>query len=86
MARHVRRHGVGRALLEALILACSRLDCSEMIAVVGDARNLPSIRLHESVGFKPVGFLPNAGIKPTGAVDVVLQRPLPSQQHRVGSM
>ena len=43
-----------------------------MIAVVGDARNLPSIRLHESLGFKAVGFLPGAGRKPGGAVDVVL--------------
>ena len=32
-----------------------------MIAVVGDARNLASIRLHESLGFKAVGFLPGAG-------------------------
>ncbi len=79
VARHARRHGVGRALLEALLLACSQLDCREMIAVVGDARNLPSIRLHESVGFKVVGFLSGAGMKPSGPVDVVLlQRSLPA--------
>jgi L-amino acid N-acyltransferase YncA len=72
VASDARRHGVGRALLEALIAACSRLDCRQMIAVVGDARNLASIRLHESLGFKAVGFLPGAGAKPSGAVDVVL--------------
>ena len=75
-----RRHGVGRTLLEALIAACAKLGCRQMIAVVGDARNLASIRLHESLGFKPVGFLPSAGAKPSGPVDVVLlQRALPRQ-------
>lgn len=72
VAGDARRHGVGRALLEALIAACTRLDCRQMIAVVGDARNSASIRLHESLGFKAVGFLPGAGTKPSGEVDVVL--------------
>ena len=58
VASDARRHGVGRALLEALIAACGKLGCRQMIAVVGDARNLASIRLHESLGFKAVGFLP----------------------------
>ena len=72
-----RRHGVGRALLEALIAACAAQGCRQMIAVVGDARNRASIRLHRSLGFKPAGFLPGAGHKPGGPVDVVLlQRPL----------
>ena len=43
-----------------------------MIAVVGDARNSSSLHLHESLGFVPVGYLPEAGAKPGGAVDVVL--------------
>ena len=72
VASDARRHGVGRALLEALIAACGKLGCRQMIAVVGDARNLASIRLHESLGFKAVGFLPGAGHKPGGPVDVVL--------------
>jgi L-amino acid N-acyltransferase YncA len=80
VASDARRQGVGRTLLEALIAACTKLGCRQMIAVVGDARNLASIRLHQSLGFKPVGFLPNAGAKPSGPVDVVLlQRALPRQ-------
>ena len=84
VASDARRHGVGRTLLEALIAACTKQGCRQMIAVVGDARNLASIRLHQSLGFKPVGFLPNAGAKPSGAVDVVLlQRALQLQSsHR----
>jgi phosphinothricin acetyltransferase len=72
VARRARRHGVGKALLGAVVDACTQLGCQQMIAVVGDARNLPSIRLHESLGFKAVGFLPGAGAKPGGRVDVVL--------------
>jgi phosphinothricin acetyltransferase len=85
VASDARRHGVARALLEALIDACARQGCRQMIAVVGDARNRASIRLHESVGFKPVGFLPSAGMKPGGEVDVVLlQRTLPPQHRQIG--
>ena len=40
--------------------------------MVGDARNRASIRLHEQLGFKAVGYLPGAGPKPGTAVDVVL--------------
>ena len=87
VASDVRRHGVARALLEALIVACGERGCRQMIAVVGDARNRASIRLHESVGFKPVGFLPSAGMKPSGEVDVVLlQRALLTQHRQVKPM
>ena len=86
VASDARRHGVGRTLLEALVAACAKLGCRQMIAVVGDARNLASIRLHQSLGFKPVGFLPNAGAKPSGPVDVVLlQRALPRQYPQQGT-
>ena len=82
-----RRHGVGRALLEALIAACAAQGCRQMIAVVGDARNRASIRLHESLGFKAAGFLPGAGMKPGGEVDVVLlQRALPPQSRQIRAM
>jgi phosphinothricin acetyltransferase len=74
VASDARRHGVGRALLEALIADCAKLGCRQMIAVVGDARNLASIRLHEHLGFKAVGYLPGAGQKPGGSVDVVLMQ------------
>ncbi len=87
VAGEARRHGVGRALLETLIASCARLGCRQMIAVVGDARNLPSVRLHESLGFKAVGFLPDAGHKPGGPVDVVLlQRSLRAAQARPATM
>lgn len=77
VARSARRRGVGQALLEAVIEACTGLGHRQMIAVVGDARNVASIRLHLSLGFRVVGVLPGAGAKPGGDVDVVmLQRAL----------
>lgn len=84
VASDARRNGVAQALLEALIVACGERGCRQMIAVVGDSRNRASIRLHESMGFKAVGFLPGAGMKPGGEVDVVLlQRALPLQHRKI---
>jgi L-amino acid N-acyltransferase YncA len=72
VARAARRRGVGQALLTAVIEACTSLGYRQMIAVVGDARNLASIRLHQGLGFSLVGMLPGAGAKLDGPVDVVL--------------
>lgn len=64
VARAARRQGIGRLLLGHLVDACGALGCRRMIAVVGDARNRPSIRLHESLGFEACGLLPGAGWRP----------------------
>src|SRR5207342_1643516 len=40
--------GVGRRLLERLIEACAARGCRQMIAVIGDTDNRPSIALHEA--------------------------------------
>jgi phosphinothricin acetyltransferase len=77
VAREARRQGVGRLLLGRLVQACTALGCRAMIAVVGDARNRASIRLHESLGFEVCGLLRGAGSRPLPgggelAQDVVL--------------
>jgi phosphinothricin acetyltransferase len=83
VAARARRRGVGRALLAAVIEASARQGCRQMIAVIGDARNLPSIRLHKSLGFSAAGYLRGAGWKPDGRVDVVLlQRDLDGEPSR----
>lgn len=74
VARHARRHGVGRSLLAALIEIAEAQGRRQMIAVVGDARNRPSVRLHERLGFTPVGFLPGAGGRPGERCDVLLMQ------------
>lgn len=71
------RLGIGLALLEALIDRCTALGYRQMIAVIGDSDNRPSIRLHEKAGFIEVGLLPSVGHKLNQWVDsVLMQRPL----------
>jgi phosphinothricin acetyltransferase len=69
--------GVGGALLASLIQACTAAGCRQMVAVIGDSENWPSIKLHEKFGFARVGLLPAVGWKFNRWVDsVLMQRPL----------
>jgi phosphinothricin acetyltransferase len=69
--------GLGKRLLLSLIEACEARDYRQMIAVVGDSANLPSIRLHQSCGFRLVGTLDSVGFKLGRWLDsVFLQRSL----------
>jgi phosphinothricin acetyltransferase len=74
-----RRHrgGIGRALLTALIARCeagTSAPWRQMIAVIGDSANVPSIALHERLGFRMVGTLRAAGFKFGRWVDTVLMQ------------
>src|SRR4029079_853195 len=57
------RRGVGRALLEHLIEACERRGFRQMVAVIGDSAQTPSIELHRAAGFRMVGTFENCGYK-----------------------
>lgn len=58
------RSGVGRALLNALIEACTQRGFRQMIAVIGDSPQQPgSVALHKALGFQHVGILPDVGFK-----------------------
>ncbi|MDJ0942295.1 MAG: GNAT family N-acetyltransferase [Kiloniellales bacterium] len=71
------RRGFGRLLLAALIEACTAAGYRQMIAVIGDSANLPSIGLHKALGFREVGTIASVGFKLGRWVDsVVLQLPL----------
>lgn len=72
-----RGKGLARALMQALIDQCTDLGYRQMIAVIGDSANHPSIGLHRSMGFEQVGLLPNIGYKFDRWLDsVLMQRPL----------
>ena len=72
-----RRGGIGRALLNALIVECERRRFRQMDAVIGDSANTPSIGLHAACGFALVGTLPAVGYKFGRWVDsVFMQRAL----------
>jgi L-amino acid N-acyltransferase YncA len=55
-------HGVGKLLLSGLIAQCQVRQCHSMVACVCGT-NPKSVALHASVGFVPIGTLPEAGKK-----------------------
>jgi L-amino acid N-acyltransferase YncA len=69
-----RGRGIGRALLARLIDDAERAGARQMIAVIGDANNDPSIRLHAALGFDRVGLLSSVGNKFGRWLDVVLMQ------------
>ena len=72
------RRGIGSALLARLIETTAVLDYRQMVAIIGDSANKPSIALHESFGFRHVGVLQSVGYKFDRWVDtVIMQRSLP---------
>jgi phosphinothricin acetyltransferase len=71
--------GVGGALLNALIAAAEAGGFRQMVAVIGDSRNIASVALHEAAGFEMTGTLRSVGRKHGTWLDTVLmQRPLAS--------
>jgi L-amino acid N-acyltransferase YncA len=71
------RRGIGRELLTVLIERCESERYRQMVAVIGDSANVPSIMLHRSLGFAEAGCLRSVGWKHAHWLDtVVLQRPL----------
>jgi phosphinothricin acetyltransferase len=66
--------GIGRLLLHPLIERCGELGYRQMIAVIGGSETLPSIRLHEALGFTHIGTLPTIGFKFGRWVDTVLMQ------------
>ena len=67
-------HGVGRALLAALIGRCESGPWRQMIAVIGDSANAGSIALHRRCGFQMVGTFRSVGYKLGRWVDTVLMQ------------
>jgi phosphinothricin acetyltransferase len=69
--------GIGRRLLTALIAECEQRGYRQMLAVIGDSANAPSIELHRACGFAFSGTLRSVGYKFGRWVDsVIMQRPL----------
>jgi L-amino acid N-acyltransferase YncA len=69
--------GVGKLLLPALIRECTERGKRQMVAVIGDSAQIPSIRLHASCGFEMTGILKSIGFKFGRWLDsVLMQRPL----------
>jgi L-amino acid N-acyltransferase YncA len=55
-------HGIGRALLDAVIKRCTALGYRQMLAVIGDS-SPASVALHKAAGFVEVGLFRSVGFK-----------------------
>jgi len=69
------RRGIGRALLVDLIDRATRLGHHAIIALI-DAEQLPSIAIHEKLGFERVGHLKEVGFKFERWLDVIYMQRL----------
>lgn len=72
--KEVRGQGIGKALLQQLIIEAELRNFRQMVAVIGDSANYPSLRLHASLGFKQVGTLQSVGWKHNRWLDTVLMQ------------
>ncbi len=68
------RRGIGRALLERLIVESETRGFRQMVAVIGDSAQTPSIALHRAAGFKLIGTFENVGFKHGRWLDTVLMQ------------
>jgi phosphinothricin acetyltransferase len=69
--------GLGRRLLQELINQSAALGFRQMVAVIGDSTNHPSVELHARLRFARVGLLPSVGFKFGRWLDAVfMQREL----------
>lgn len=74
VAPDMQGRGVGRTLLEALIVASESRGFRQMIAVIGDSANAPSIALHRALGFRMIGTIESVGFKFGRWLDTVLMQ------------
>ena len=69
--------GAGGALLQRLLELCEEKGFRQMIAVIGGSDHAPSIRLHESAGFRTIGIFTGSGFKFGRWIDTVfMQMPI----------
>jgi L-amino acid N-acyltransferase YncA len=68
------RRGVGRALLERLLVEAEKEGFRQMIAVIGDSNQAPSIELHKTAGFRMVGTFEAVGYKFGRWLDSILMQ------------
>ncbi len=70
----VARRGIGRLLLTELIAQSQQRGFRQMVAVIGDSAQTPSIELHRALGFRLVGTFTNIGFKHGRWLDTVLMQ------------
>jgi L-amino acid N-acyltransferase YncA len=66
--------GIGSQLLGRLIEEAEQRGFRQMIAVIGDSAQMPSIALHAKAGFAHIGTLRSVGFKHDRWLDTVLMQ------------
>ena len=74
VAPRMHRRGVGAALLGRLIADAEQSGFRQMLAVIGDSSQAPSIALHRAAGFRTIGTIENVGFKFGRWLDSVLMQ------------
>jgi phosphinothricin acetyltransferase len=74
LAPEARARGLGTLLLAELMARCEALGARQMLAVIGDAANQGSVRVHQRLGFSHTGVLKASGWKFGRWLDVVLMQ------------
>ncbi|MBM3491767.1 MAG: N-acetyltransferase family protein [Alphaproteobacteria bacterium] len=74
VAAELTGRGIGLPLLRAVVDGATQAGMRQMVAVIGDSQQRPSIRLHEKAGFQMVGTLRHIGWKFGRWLDSVLMQ------------
>ena len=74
VAPEAHRRGVGRLLLDRLIVEAEKRGYRQMIAVIGDSAQAASIGLHRAAGFRLIGNIESVGFKHGRWLDSVLMQ------------
>src|SRR5262249_28103559 len=74
IAPHAQRRGIGRALLDRLIVESEERGYRQMIAVIGDSAQAASIALHAAACFRLIGTFDAVGFKFGRWLDSVLMQ------------
>ena len=64
--------GLGRALLDRLLIEAEARSFRQMIAVIGDSAQTPSIKLHQAAGFRMVDHAHDSLDKPRKSRSTIL--------------
>jgi L-amino acid N-acyltransferase YncA len=68
------RQGIGRILLERLIVESEARGFRQMIGVIGDTTNTASVAVHAAAGFRLIGTFQSIGYKHGRWLDTVLMQ------------
>jgi L-amino acid N-acyltransferase YncA len=74
LAPDAQGRGIGRALLDRLIVESEARGFRQMLAVIGDSQQAASIALHRAAGFALVGTFTSVGFKFGRWLDSVLMQ------------